>query len=60
MDLYLMTDQPTTYSICGGRTGVIANFYHANLKLLVNECLDIRCKHVFLEIEPEVKLWQYE
>jgi hypothetical protein len=40
-----MTDQPTT--------DIVADFHHTNIRLLINECLDIRCKQVFLEIEPE-------
>ena len=53
MDLCLMADQPTTCPICGVRTDIIADFYYTNLKLFVNECLNVRCKHVFLEVEPE-------
>jgi hypothetical protein len=48
---YLITDQPTTCPICGARTDVIANFYHTKLQMLINECLNTRCKHVFLEGE---------
>ncbi len=49
--LYLITDQPTTCPTCGTRTDIISNFYHTNLRLFVNECLNINCKHVFLEVE---------
>jgi len=48
---YLITDQPTTCPICGARTDIAGNFYHTNLRLFVNECLNINCKHVFLEVE---------
>jgi len=53
MELYLMNDQPITCSICGARTSIISVFYHTNIKLFINECLDIKCNHVFLKIEPE-------
>ena len=53
MEFYLMNDQPTTCPFCGARTDIISDFYHTNLKLFINECLDIKCKHVFLEVEPE-------
>ncbi len=48
---YLMTDQPTTCPICGVRSDIIADLYHTNLQLLINECLNINCKLVFLEVE---------
>ena len=48
---YLMTDQPTTCPICGVRCAIIADLYHTNLHLLITECLNINCKHVFLEVE---------
>lgn len=51
--MYLMTDQPTTCPICGARSEVISDLHHTNLRLFINECLDIQCKHVFLETEPE-------
>jgi len=53
MYYYLITDQPTTCPICGARTDMIFNFHHTNLKLLINECLNFQCKHVFLEVEPD-------
>jgi hypothetical protein len=49
--IYLMTSQPTTCPKCGARTDVIADFYHTKLYALINECLNIDCKHVFLEVE---------
>ena len=56
MIFYLMNDQPTTCSICGVRTDIISDFFHTNLKLQITECLNVQCKHVFLEIEPEVEI----
>jgi hypothetical protein len=53
--LYYMSDQPTNCPICGARTDIISDLLHTNLKMLVNECLDIHCKHVFLETEPETE-----
>jgi hypothetical protein len=47
-----MNDQPTTCPICGARTDIISDFHHTNLQLLINECLNTHCKHVFLEVEP--------
>ncbi|MDB4925881.1 MAG: hypothetical protein JWR23_1937 [Mucilaginibacter sp.] len=49
--LYLMTDQPTTCPICGTRTDIIATFYHTNAQMQINECLNVNCKYVFLEVE---------
>ena len=49
----LMTDQPTTCPFCGARTDIISDLYHTNLKLQINECLDVSCKHVFLEIDEQ-------
>ena len=46
-----MTDQPTMCPICGARIDIIADFYHTNLLMQINECLDIDCKYVFLEVE---------
>jgi len=54
MEFYVMNDQPTTCPICSARTDTISDLYHTNLRLLINECLDIECKHVFLEVEPEL------
>jgi len=51
MDLYLMTEQPTTCPFCDARTDIIADFYHTNLKLLINECLNKSCGFIFLEVE---------
>jgi len=48
---YLISDQPTTCPVCGVRTEIIADFFHTKLQLLVNESLNIDCKHVFLEAE---------
>ena len=48
---YLIMYQPTNCPICGCRTDLTSNFYHTNLKLQINECLNIQCKHVFLEVE---------
>lgn len=53
METYLMNDQPTTCPICGARSDIISDLYHTNLGLFINECLDIHCKHVFLEVDPE-------
>jgi hypothetical protein len=50
-NLYLITDQPSTCPICGIRSEVVSNFYHTNLQLVINECLNINCKLVFLEVE---------
>ena len=46
---YLITDQPTTCPICGARTEITGDFYHTLLRMFVNQCGDIKCKHVFLE-----------
>jgi len=51
---YLMTDQPTTCPLCGVRSDIIADLYHTNLKLMVNECLNINCKHLFSEVEEQL------
>ena len=53
IDMYYITEQPTTCPVCGVRTDLLADFYHTNLKMLVSECLNIKCKHVLLEIEPD-------
>jgi hypothetical protein len=50
-DFYLMTDQPTTCPICGVRTEIYGSFIHTNLNMQIIECLNYRCKHVFLEVE---------
>jgi hypothetical protein len=47
----LMNDQPTTCPICGTRTEIYGDFYHTNLRMQINECLNFQCKHVFLEVE---------
>jgi len=48
-----MNDQPTTCPICGARTDAFADFHHTNLKLLTNECLNVKCKYLFLEVEDD-------
>lgn len=53
MVVYLTTEQPTTCPLCGARTDIVANFYHTNLGMWVNACLNIGCKHVHLEVEPD-------
>jgi hypothetical protein len=50
---YLMHDQPTTCPICGARTDWIGDFLHTLQKMIVHECLDNRCKYIFLEIEDK-------
>ena len=48
-----MHDQPTTCPICGARTDWIGDFLHTLQKMIVHECLDNRCKYIFLEIEDK-------
>ena len=48
---YLLTDQPTTCPICGTRTEMLADFLHTSNLLVVERCLNSRCKYVFLEVE---------
>jgi hypothetical protein len=48
---YFLFDQPTTCPICGARSEIVGDFYHTRLLLCVNECLNINCKRVFLEVE---------
>lgn len=48
-----MNDQPFTCPYCGSRSLEIANFYHTNSKLLIEECLNEDCSFIFGEVEDE-------
>ena len=53
MEFFLITDQPSICPKCGARTDVFSDFYHTNLRMWVNVCLNSDCKHVHLEVEPD-------
>jgi len=50
---YLMHDQLTTCPICGTRTDFMGDFSHTLLKMIVHECLNDKCKYIFLEVADE-------
>ncbi len=43
LEIFLMNDEPFTCPHCGTRCMEIANFYHTNAKLLIEECLNKDC-----------------
>jgi hypothetical protein len=59
LETFLMNDQPFTCPHCGSRCEEIANFYHTNYKIFIQECLNEKCKFLCNEEEDEyfLKLW---
>ena len=53
LEIFLMNDQPFTCPYCGSRCTEIANFYHNNSKLLIEECLNEACNFICREEEDE-------
>jgi hypothetical protein len=53
LQVFLMNDQPFTCPYCGARCINIGNFYHANAKLLIYQCLNKVCDIVCGEEEDE-------
>ena len=60
LGIFLMNDQPFTCPYCGTRCMEIANFYHTNAKLLIEECLNKDCGFICGEEEDAdyLKLWK--
>ncbi|MBP9102808.1 MAG: hypothetical protein KBF82_03000 [Chitinophagaceae bacterium] len=59
LEIFLMNDQPFSCPHCGTRCEELANFYHTNSKLFVQQCLNIECNFICFEEEDEyfLKLW---
>ena len=62
LQIFLMNDQPFTCPHCGARCRELANFYHTNARLLINECLNDGCGFICGEEESQDhpyfnKLW---
>lgn len=53
LQIFLMNDQPFTCPYCGARCLEIANFYHTNANLFIQQCLDETCGFICGEEEDE-------
>lgn len=60
LEFFLMNDQPFTCPHCGSRCEEIANFYHTNVKAIIEKCMNIECDFICYEEEDEyyLKLWK--
>lgn len=43
LEIFLMNDQPFTCPHCGSRCLEISNFCHTNAKLIIEQCLNVKC-----------------
>lgn len=53
LQIFLMNDQPFTCPYCGARCLEIADFYHTNIKLFIQQCLNNTCGFICGEEEDE-------
>lgn len=51
LEMFLISDQPTTCPKCGVRTEIILNLFDSETDLQVNVCLSLTCRFVFLSAE---------
>lgn len=43
--LFVYSDQPVTYPLCGGRTEIILDLSHTKNQTQIHECINQECKH---------------
>lgn len=51
LEIFLISDQPTTCPKCGVRTEIILSITKSDLIAEVNACLSSRCRFIFLTSE---------
>ena len=59
IEIFFMTDQPSSCPYCGTRTETLGDFYHTQEKRLVQRCLNEACAFIFFEDEDAemLTLW---
>jgi len=59
LEIFLMNDQPFTCPHCSSRCEQIADFYHTNSKIFIQEWFNKKCGFICNEEEDEyfLKLW---
>lgn len=59
LESFIMNDQPFTCPTCEARCLEITSFYHTLSKSGIQECLNVECDFIGLEVEDEYfsKLW---
>lgn len=51
LEIFLVSDQPTTCPKCGVRTEILKGFYTSETEEQINICLSPNCRFVFLLVE---------
>jgi len=51
--IILMSDQPTTCRKCGTGTDMLSDLTHTNANVQIEQCLNPRCKYIFLLQEDD-------
>ncbi len=51
LELFLISDQPTTCPKCGVRTEMLQGYYTSEIEEQINICLAPNCRFVFLLVE---------
>ena len=48
IEVFVFSDQPVTYSLCGARTYIILDLSHTQNQSQIHECLANNCSYLFV------------